>query len=90
MTKKKAITRQEIESTVKNATECVTGMGKDNINLYDKFADDLGCDSLDVFDVILLCEEEFNISVPDDRIDRIVTVADLCDTILSLYKKQEE
>ena len=40
-------------------------------------ASDLGADSLDLVEVLMSLEEEFNISIPDEAIPSIVTVADL-------------
>lgn len=40
-------------------------------------ASDLGADSLDLVEVLMSLEEEFNISIPDEAIPSIVTVGDL-------------
>ena len=40
------------------------------------FVDDLGADSLDVFQIIMGIEEEFDIQIPDDAAEKIVTVND--------------
>ena len=40
-------------------------------------ASDLGADSLDLVEVLMTLEEEFNISIPDEAIPGIVTVGDL-------------
>ena len=39
--------------------------------------DDLGADSLDLVEILMSLEEEFNISIPDEAIPGIVTVGDL-------------
>lgn len=41
------------------------------------FVDDLGADSLDVFQIIMGIEEEFDIQIPDDAAEKIVTVNDV-------------
>lgn len=43
----------------------------------DKILDDLGADSLDIIELVMACEEEFDIEVSDDVTDTVVTVADL-------------
>jgi acyl carrier protein len=40
------------------------------------FVDDLGADSLDQVELIMAMEEEFNISIPDEDAEKIVTVQD--------------
>ena len=40
------------------------------------FVDDLGADSLDVFQIIMGIEDEFEIQIPDDAAESIVTVND--------------
>lgn len=47
------------------------------INAKTNIATDLGADSLDLVEVLMSLEEEFNISIPDEAIPTIVTVEDL-------------
>lgn len=39
--------------------------------------DDLGADSLDVVDLVMSFEEEFDIEIPDDQVEKIKTVGDI-------------
>lgn len=41
-----------------------------------EFQDDLGADSLDMVELVMHVEEEFDISIPDDEIEKIQTVKD--------------
>jgi acyl carrier protein len=45
------------------------------------FVDDLGADSLDVLQIVMAIEDTFNIKIPDDATDKIVTVQDAVDQI---------
>ena len=45
------------------------------------FVDDLGADSLDVFQIIMGIEEEFDIEIPNEAAESIVTVADAVEQI---------
>ncbi len=45
------------------------------------FIDDLGADSLDIVELIMAFEEEFNIEIPDDVAEKIKTVKDTVDYI---------
>ena len=47
------------------------------INEKTNIAADLGADSLDLVEILMTLEEEFNISIPDEAIPGIVTVGDL-------------
>ncbi|MCB9965122.1 MAG: acyl carrier protein [Rhodospirillales bacterium] len=40
------------------------------------FIDDLGADSLDIVELVMAFEEEFNIEIPDDAAEKIQTVGD--------------
>jgi len=45
------------------------------------FIDDLGADSLDVFQIIMGLEEEFDIEIPNEQAEKIVTVGDAVEQI---------
>lgn len=50
---------------------------EDTITADTQIADDLGADSLDVVDLLMSIEDEFEIEVPDDEIENIKTVGEL-------------
>ena len=45
------------------------------------FIDDLGADSLDIVELVMAFEEEFNVEIPDDAAEKITTVKDATDYI---------
>ena len=45
------------------------------------FIDDLGADSLDIVELVMAIEKEFNIEIPDDDAEKITTVQDAVDYI---------
>lgn len=49
----------------------------DKINEKSKIVEDLGADSLDMIEMLMALEEEFNISVPDDKAEDLKTVGDI-------------
>ena len=59
----------------------VMNISKDEIYSETRFVDDLGADSLDVFQIVLGIEEEFDIEIDNDVVERIVTVQDAVDQI---------
>ncbi len=48
----------------------------DEVKEDSKFVEDLGADSLDVVELVMALEEKFDIEIPDDKAEKIVTVAD--------------
>ena len=53
----------------------------DEITMDTTFVDDLGADSLDVFQIIMGLEEEFDIEIPNEEAEKIVTVGDAVEQI---------
>jgi acyl carrier protein len=48
----------------------------DEVKEESKFIEDLGADSLDVVELVMALEEEFDIEIPDDKAESILTVGD--------------
>ncbi len=48
-----------------------------DVTLDTSFKDDLAIDSLDLYDLVMALEEEFNIEMPQERVNDIETVEDL-------------
>ncbi len=52
------------------------GLEKDEIQLEASFIDDLGADSLDIVEMIMTIEDEFDIEISDEDAEKIVSVQD--------------
>ena len=52
-------------------------VNEDSITLESVITDDLGADSLDVVDLVMSLEEEFDVEIPDEDIESIKTVEDI-------------
>ncbi|ARP50966.1 MULTISPECIES: acyl carrier protein [Caproicibacterium] len=50
---------------------------EDNITADTNIADDLGADSLDVVDLLMSLEDEFDVEIPDEEIENLKTVGDV-------------
>ena len=50
---------------------------EDNITVDTNIADDLGADSLDVVDLLMSIEDEFEIEIPDEEVENIKSVGQL-------------
>ena len=59
----------------------VLNVDENEITMDTTFIDDLGADSLDVFQIIMGLEEEFDIEIPNEEAEKIVTVADAVEAI---------
>ena len=53
------------------------GVAADEVQMSSTFVDDLGADSLDIVELIMAFEEEFNIEIPDEKAEKIKTVEDV-------------
>lgn len=52
----------------------VLNVNKEEITMETKFVDDLGADSLDIFQIIMGIEEEFGVDIDNEEAEKIVTV----------------
>ncbi|MCI8634606.1 MAG: acyl carrier protein [Eubacterium sp.] len=59
----------------------VLNVDADEITMDTTFVDDLGADSLDIFQIIMGIEEEFDIEIQNEEAEQIVTVADAAEKI---------
>lgn len=59
----------------------VLSVDPEEITMETKFVDDLGADSLDVFQIILAIEEQFEITIEDSQAENIQTVGDAVEEI---------
>ena len=57
------------------------GVEADKVTPEASFIDDLGADSLDIVELVMAFEEEFNVEIPDDAAEKIATVKDATDYI---------
>lgn len=57
------------------------GVDEEEITMESSFIDDLGADSLDIVELIMALESEFDIEFPDEDAEKVVSVADVVDYI---------
>ena len=53
----------------------------EELSLETKIADDLGADSLDVVEMLMSIEGEFDVEIPDEEIEKLKTIGDVVDYI---------
>ncbi len=80
--------QQKVQSTMSDVAERVKkiviehlGVDAAKVTENASFIDDLGADSLDTVELVMAFEEEFNVEIPDDAAEKIVTVKDAVDFI---------
>jgi acyl carrier protein len=71
------MTRSEIEATVKYILVEQLAVGEDEIHDDSTIINDLGADSIDIVELILAMEHEFDFEVADDDADKLLVVGDV-------------
>lgn len=75
-----------IEQKVKSIIADQLGVGEDEIKITSSFIEDLGADSLDIVELVMAMEEEFEVEIPDEEAENIKTVQDAV-TYVTTHKK---
>lgn len=57
------------------------GVDESEVTMEASFIDDLGADSLDIVELIMALEEEFDLEIPDKEAEKIATVGDAVEYI---------
>jgi len=65
-----------VDERVKQIIVEQLGVDEAEVTPNASFVDDLGADSLDTVELVMAFEEEFNVEIPDDQAETIVTVGD--------------
>ena len=73
------------EEKVKKIVVDHLGIDESKISLDSKFIEDLGADSLDTVELVMAFEEQFDIEIPDDAAETIMTIQNAIDFIDSKH-----
>lgn len=76
-------TQQEITERVKAIVVEQLGVNANEVNPEASFIEDLGADSLDIVELIMALEEEYDMEIPDEDAEKIQTVQDVISYITS-------
>ena len=71
------MSENEIYEKIKLMVKEQLGVDEEKITMEATFIDDLSADSLDIVELVMSIEEEFNIEIDDSEADKIVTVGDV-------------
>ena len=72
---------EEVFEKVKGIIVSQLGVAETAVTLEASFIDDLGADSLDIVELVMALEEEFDMEIPDEDAEKVVTVGDVVDYI---------
>ena len=72
---------EEILEKVKAIIVEQLGVADTSVTMEASFIDDLGADSLDIVELVMALEEEFDIEIPDADAEKVTTVGDVVDYI---------
>ena len=64
----------------------VLNVDAEEITMETTFVDDLGADSLDLFELVMSFEDEFGVSIPSEELEKMVTVQD----VMTYIEKNQE
>ena len=72
---------EEIFEKVRDIIVEQLGVEKETVTMDSSFIDDLGADSLDIVELIMALEEEFDTEIPDEDAEKITNVNDVIEYI---------
>lgn len=72
---------EEIFDKVKEIIIEQLGVSETAVTMEASFIDDLGADSLDIVELIMALEEEFDLEIPDSDAEKVVSVGDVVEYI---------
>ena len=72
---------EEVFEKVKAIIINQLGVAETSVEMESSFIDDLGADSLDIVELVMALEEEFDIEIPDSDAEKVVSVGDVVEYI---------
>jgi len=76
----------DLEQTIRTLVAQQLDVDAAQVTMEARFLDDLGADSLDLVELVMAIEEEFEVEIPDEEAEKIVTVGD---AVAYVNKKKE-
>ena len=80
--------RDEIKEKVTQIVCDNLGVNKEQVTDSTSFTEDIGADSLDIVELVMELEEEFEITIPDEEAEKIKTVGEAIDYIMKELEKK--
>nr|QVY58235.1 acyl carrier protein [Eucheuma denticulatum] len=76
------LSQEDIVKKLKPIAVQKLGIKQEEVHLEASFVEDFNADSLDMVELVMAIEEEFNIDIPDSYLEKIVTVSDAVEYII--------
>ena len=80
------MTNEELFNSIKQMIVDQLGVDEDTITEDSSFVDDLNADSLDMVELVMAMEQEFDIEIPDDVAEKVSTVKDAVEYVQNLME----
>lgn len=80
------IVGNDLEQTIRKLVAQQLDVDAAQVTMEARFLDDLGADSLDLVELVMSIEEEFDIEIPDEEAEKLATVGDA----VAYVKKKKE
>ena len=80
------MTNDELFGSIKQMIVDQLGVDEDTITEDSSFVDDLNADSLDMVELVMAMEQEFDIEIPDDVAEKVATVKDAVEYVQNLME----
>ena len=84
------MTREDVEKRLIELAAEQAGVNAADITSATHFRNDLNFDSLDEVEYAMIVEDEFGLSVPDERAQKLETIADVTNLVMELADKHTE
>lgn len=75
-----------VQEKIKEIIVAQLGVTPEKVKIEAKFIEDLGADSLDIVELVMAMEEEFDLEIPDEDAEKLKTVNDVQSYLVSKGK----
>lgn len=82
----KTMTRETMELEVQNILMRQLNLDRDQMVPEARIMEDLGADSLDIAEITMLLEENFDVTIPDDEVEQLETVGTIHEALAQWLK----
>ncbi len=79
--------REELLNKIKTIVADKLSISEDQVTEEASFIDDLGADSLDTVELVMALEDEFDLDIPDEDAEKLITVGKAIDYVLASASK---
>ena len=82
------VAKEEALTKIAEVVAKQLGIEKEKVTEEASFVNDLGADSLDLVELIMAFEEEFNVEIPDEEAEKLQTVGDAAEYLVKRASQQ--